>query len=194
MKPSRTCVALTGSLVLLGGCASPQSAAVVNPTPIIIYVTPAPTAATTPPPTPTTPTPALTPSPTLEPTPVPTPVPTPKPTPKPTPRATPKPTPRPTPRPVRVTRRVVLKIYEGVQPWESLAGGEPVTVWCPKGFEVATGGSEWVYPDWQEVTSSAPVQSGRREGWRFRVSIDVVVGGDEQAYRGYLVAVCKGWR
>jgi hypothetical protein len=141
-------------------------AAVPTPKTVYVYITPAPTA-----------------------TPSPTPIPTPKPTPKPTPRPTPRPTPKPVVHRSKTVRLNLQEDYTDGAPWHTLATGGWVTVWCPRGYEVTSGGYEFVYPDWQEVIGSRPTTKSGRDGWRYQV--DVIVNDAEGTNRGDLYAHCR---
>ena len=153
---------------------SPSATPAPVPTALIVYVY------VTPPPTPT-------------PTPTASPTPTPKPTPKQTPKPTPRPTPKPTPKPiVHMTKTVRLNLQEGYadgSPWYTLATGGWVTVWCPKGYAVTSGGYDFVYPAWQHVVGSRSVSMSGRHGWQFKVSVDV--SDSEGTNRGDLYAHCR---
>lgn len=152
---------------LLAGCAG-QPVARSDPTPLIIYVTPAPTIGTTRP----DPTPLIiyvTPAPSTgtarpDPTPLiiyvtPAPTPTPTPTPRPTPK--PKPTPTPTAKP---TSWVTIKN----------TGNDVVVAWCPKGYSVASGwvkvngggGGPFGQPPEDWYSDDGAVANGTREGWQ----------------------------
>jgi hypothetical protein len=96
-----------------------------------------------------------------------------------------------------VTKTVRLSVFENYaagQPWALFEAGDPVTVWCAKGYHVKSGGYDWVYPDWQEVTGSSPASKSGREGWTFKVEIYwrsgnyYETGGQRM---GTLFAVCQ---
>jgi hypothetical protein len=86
----------------------------------------------------------------------------------------------------------IRETYNEGDPFFVLSNGEWVTVWCPKSYKVLSGGYDWTFPDWQDVTGSRPRTTSSRQGWQFRVHVSWYDSGAIGQVRGHLYAVCRG--